>query len=144
MKNKTTVAILLTTFNSEKYLREQLDSILKQKNINVVIYISDDGSTDGTAEALDTFAKSDRRIKILHNVHAGKAPTVKSGMLFASGEWRLFTDFDRIGLAKLFLQSFALRSLCLMFLLLVVKKCLIEGLRLGIISKIIVSKNGCD
>jgi glycosyltransferase involved in cell wall biosynthesis len=74
MKNKTTVAILLTTFNSEKYLREQLDSILKQKDINVVIYISDDGSTDSTLKIIKFyFKKYPKNFKKLYNVKFSEA-----------------------------------------------------------------------
>jgi dolichyl-phosphate beta-glucosyltransferase len=75
-------------------LNEVLD-YLKNQSYDWELIMSDDGSTDGTGDALNDFAKKDKRIKVLHNVHAGKAPTVKNGMLAATGEWRLFTDFDQ-------------------------------------------------
>ena len=43
-----TVAVLMSTYNGEKFLSEQLDSILNQKNVAVHLEIRDDGSTDET------------------------------------------------------------------------------------------------
>lgn len=49
---RPSVAVLMSTYNGEKYLREQLDSILSQKDVDVHIYIRDDGSTDGTIDII--------------------------------------------------------------------------------------------
>ena len=64
------------------------------------VIFSDDGSSDGTIASLTAFidkydAKFPGRLKLLKNPHAGKGPTVQSGMLAARGAWRLFTDFDQ-------------------------------------------------
>lgn len=48
-------AILLATYNGEKYLREQLDSIVKQTYNDFVCYIHDDGSIDGTVHILHEY-----------------------------------------------------------------------------------------
>lgn len=81
--------------NIERGVLEEMLKFLKTKEYTWELILSDDGSTDDTPKHLDTFAKKDKRIKVLHNIHAGKAPTVKSGMLTATGSWRLFTDFDQ-------------------------------------------------
>ena len=47
------VCILLSTYNGAKYLEEQLESLLKQKNVDVDILVRDDGSTDSTCDILD-------------------------------------------------------------------------------------------
>lgn len=96
---KPYLSVVIPSYNEMKNLKrgvlnEVLD-YLKKQGYDWELIMSDDGSTDGTAEELDKFAKNDKRIKVLHNVHAGKAPTVKSGMLSATGSWRLFTDFDQ-------------------------------------------------
>lgn len=49
------VCVLLSTYNGEKYLSEQIESILKQENVYVVLYIRDDGSTDSTKEILKKY-----------------------------------------------------------------------------------------
>ena len=46
--NKTKIAILLATYNGERFMRAQMDSVLKQTNADWTMYIHDDGSTDGT------------------------------------------------------------------------------------------------
>ena len=62
MKEK--VDVLVATYNGEKYLREQLDSIIKQTYKNIRILISDDCSKDRTQEILQEYEKKDDRIKI--------------------------------------------------------------------------------
>jgi len=47
------VLILMSTYNGEKYLKTQIDSLLAQKNVNVSIVVRDDGSTDGTISILN-------------------------------------------------------------------------------------------
>ena len=53
MQTKPSVSIVLCTYNGEKYLREQLDSLLAQTYPLHEIIIQDDGSTDGTWEILE-------------------------------------------------------------------------------------------
>ena len=53
-----TVEVLLATYNSEKYLQEQLDSLLKQTWRDFRILIRDDGSTDATPELLKAAASA--------------------------------------------------------------------------------------
>ena len=47
------VCILLSTYNGEKYLEEQLDSLVKQESVDVDILVRDDGSSDGTTNILN-------------------------------------------------------------------------------------------
>ena len=56
------VDILLATYNGEKYLEAQLDSILKQSYKDIRLLISDDCSTDGTREILNRYKEKDNRI----------------------------------------------------------------------------------
>ena len=49
------VNILLSTYNGEKYLPEQLDSLLKQTYQNIAIYVRDDGSRDNTLSILEEY-----------------------------------------------------------------------------------------
>ena len=51
------VTILMSTYNGEKYLKEQIDSLLKQKNVKIKIFVRDDGSTDKTTEILDQYKR---------------------------------------------------------------------------------------
>ena len=58
------IDILLATYNGEKYLKEQLDSILNQTYKNIRIIISDDCSKDTTPEILKEYQKKDDRIEL--------------------------------------------------------------------------------
>ena len=50
-----TVQVLMATYNGEKYLKEQLDSLLEQTGVSVKILVRDDGSTDKTISILDAY-----------------------------------------------------------------------------------------
>lgn len=54
------VTILLATYNGEKYIREQLDSIFNQTFKNIDVVVRDDGSSDGTISILEEYKKSNR------------------------------------------------------------------------------------
>lgn len=58
------IDILLATYNGEKYIQEQLDSILNQTYTNFNLYISDDCSSDSTVDILKEYEKKDSRIKV--------------------------------------------------------------------------------
>lgn len=54
------VTILMSTYNGESYLHEQMDSLLKQKNVELSIVVRDDGSTDGTQLLLQELKEEGR------------------------------------------------------------------------------------
>ena len=58
------IDILLTTYNGEKYLKEQIDSILNQTYTNFRLLISDDCSKDSTIKILKEYEQKDNRIKV--------------------------------------------------------------------------------
>lgn len=62
-----TVDILLATYNGEKYIKQQLDSILNQTYSNIRILINDDASTDGTIDILKEYEEKDSRIQVQYN-----------------------------------------------------------------------------
>lgn len=49
------VAVLMSTYNGEKYIKEQLDSIFNQKEVQVTLYVRDDGSTDNTLDIIKAY-----------------------------------------------------------------------------------------
>lgn len=93
------LSVVIPSYNEMKNLqRGVLDHVLqflRKQNFTWEIILTDDGSTDGTLQALKDFAQRDDRIVVVENAHAGKGPTVASGMLEAQGSYRLFTDFDQ-------------------------------------------------
>lgn len=65
------VVVVLSTFNGERYLREQIDSLLKQTYKNIKIIIRDDGSKDGTCEILGYFLRKHKNIEVLFEKNIG-------------------------------------------------------------------------
>ena len=70
-----TVEILLAAYNGERFLREQLDSLLAQTWEQWHLTVSDDGSTDGTSAILDEYAARypDRVRRVCHEGRFGNA-----------------------------------------------------------------------
>ena len=54
------IAILMSTYNGEKWVQQQLDSILKQTGVDSCIYIRDDGSADNTLSIIGSYRESNR------------------------------------------------------------------------------------
>lgn len=73
MEVKEKVLVLLATYNGEKYLKEQLDSILNQEQVEVKILVRDDGSTDGTCSILEKYKGEKLDFYIGDNVGPAKA-----------------------------------------------------------------------
>ena len=66
----TKIAVLMATHNGMRWIAEQIDSILRQKDVQIKLIISDDKSTDGTLEWLKTLAKKDSRIVLLPSLRS--------------------------------------------------------------------------
>lgn len=60
------IDILLATYNGEKYLQEQIESILEQTYSNIRLIISDDCSKDNTRKILEQYEKKDNRVKVYY------------------------------------------------------------------------------
>ena len=52
------ISVAMATYNGERYIREQLDSIARQTLLPIEIVITDDGSTDRTREVVEEFART--------------------------------------------------------------------------------------
>ncbi|MBT3811761.1 MAG: glycosyltransferase [Gammaproteobacteria bacterium] len=90
------VAILLATFNGIKWLPEQLNSIFKQRDIAITLFISDDSSFDGTWEWLNDQFNSDSRVRILPRTKRMGSAGYNFFRLIREVD---FTQFDYIALA---------------------------------------------
>ena len=68
---KKNIAILCATFNGEKYLDQQLKSILNQKDVELDLIISDDGSTDKTINIIRKYVRSNSNVVLLNERRIG-------------------------------------------------------------------------
>ena len=89
------ISVCIATYNGEKYIKEQLGSILKQLSSSDEIIISDDGSKDSTIEIIKDF--NDDRIKIFLNegIH-GFTHNFENALNQANGDYIFLSDQDDI------------------------------------------------
>jgi glycosyltransferase involved in cell wall biosynthesis len=93
------VSVAMCTYNGEKFLREQLDSILNQTYKNLEIVIVDDGSTDHTVAIIEHFAERDNRLNLFKNErNLGFNKNFEKALNLTSGEYIAVSDQDDIWL----------------------------------------------
>jgi len=88
------VSVVIPFCNCEKYAAKTLSDICAQSYGNIEIICVDDGSTDGTAGILETVAKRDTRVKILHQCNGGAGKARNAGLAVAKGEYVAILDAD--------------------------------------------------
>lgn len=88
------VSVIIPVYNTEKYLRECIDSVLAQTFDDFELLLINDGSTDSSGEICDEYAKKDRRIKVFHQENKGPANARNIGILKANGSYITFVDAD--------------------------------------------------
>lgn len=64
---KSSVLIMMASYNGEKYIYQQIESILQQTYQNILLVIQDDNSTDNTIEIIKNFQKADKRVILWNN-----------------------------------------------------------------------------
>ena len=64
------ILVLMATYNGEKFIKQQLDSVYGQKDVYVSVLVRDDGSTDGTIEILKEYSNS-HELEWYANGHLG-------------------------------------------------------------------------
>lgn len=91
------VSVAMATYNGEKYLEEQLDSILNQTYKNIEVIICDDCSTDKTREIITKYADSDKRIKYCFNEeNLGYSKNFQKAVSLCTGDYIALSDQDDI------------------------------------------------
>ncbi|MEJ5264856.1 MAG: glycosyltransferase family 2 protein [Bacteroidales bacterium] len=91
------VSVCLITYNGEKYISEQLQSIIDQLSDNDEIIVSDDGSSDSTLTIIQAF--NDKRIKIVpHEPFRNPTFNMEFALQHAQGEYIFMSDQDDVWL----------------------------------------------
>jgi glycosyltransferase involved in cell wall biosynthesis len=91
------ISIVMATYNGEKYLREQVESLLAQSYPTLEFILVDDASSDSTAKILQEYALSDSRIRLLTNPeNQGLLATFERGIRAAKGEMIALSDQDDV------------------------------------------------
>jgi GT2 family glycosyltransferase len=91
---KDLVSVTLVTYNSGRFIKRCLESVLEQKYPNLEIIVIDNASTDGTVDLLEQFQDTCR---IYHNTeNAGFAGAQNQAIALSSGEWVLALNPDML------------------------------------------------
>ena len=91
---KILVSIIVPIYNTEKYLKRCIDSIVNQTYKNIEIILVDDESTDNSCRVCDEYASLDNRIKVIHKKNGGVASARNKGLDISKGEYICFVDSD--------------------------------------------------
>ena len=99
------ICVLMSTYNGVKYIREQIDSILRQENVKTTIFIRDDGSSDGTTQVLEEYDDKysnvtyiNRGVRDNKGFNKSFLELLKYGLVNSEYEYFAFADQDDIWL----------------------------------------------
>ncbi len=92
------ISVVLAAYNGEKYIEEQINSILMQLSVIDELLISDDGSVDETISIVHNIMQRDDRVKLLKGPHKGFVRNFEHAISHCRGDIIFFSDQDDIWL----------------------------------------------
>lgn len=92
----TRVSAAVATYNGEKYLQQQLDSILSQLGAQDEVVISDDGSADGTIALVKRYCGADSRIRLIQGPGRGIKQNIANAVAHTRGTYIFLADQDDV------------------------------------------------
>ena len=84
----------MAVYNTERYLRESILSVVGQTFDNWELIVIDDGSTDQSKDICDDMGRQDQRIVVVHKPNSGQADSRNVAIGMARGEYVFFVDSD--------------------------------------------------
>jgi glycosyltransferase involved in cell wall biosynthesis len=90
------VSVVMPVYNGERFLSQAIDSILQQSQDNLELIAVDDGSTDGTRDVLQRYAKEDARVVIVDQARKGIVSALNHGIALSRGKYIARMDADDI------------------------------------------------
>ncbi|MBW9214117.1 bifunctional glycosyltransferase family 2 protein/CDP-glycerol:glycerophosphate glycerophosphotransferase [Mumia sp. zg.B53] len=88
------LSVVIPVYNVAPYLEECLESVLGQRLREIEVIAVDDGSTDGSTEILERFARRDARLTVVRQHNTGQGPARNRGVAIARGTFLTFLDAD--------------------------------------------------
>jgi glycosyltransferase involved in cell wall biosynthesis len=108
MSGPPKVSVVMSVYNNESYLRESIQSILRQTFRDFEFIIIDDASTDNSWETLQAFASQDSRIRLIRNTeNLGLTRSLNIGLKRAQGKYIARQDADDISMPWRFSKEVA-------------------------------------
>lgn len=91
---KDIITVVVPVYNTEKYIRKCIESIVTQTYQLLDIILVNDGSVDNSGQICDEYAKKDARIRVIHKLNAGVSAARNDGIKNAKGKYLVFVDSD--------------------------------------------------
>lgn len=88
------ISVIIPVYNVKDYLHECVESIFAQTYTDLEIILVDDGSTDGSSELCEDFAKKDARVHVIHQKNQGPSAARNAGLEAMHGDYVAFLDSD--------------------------------------------------
>ena len=92
--NHPVISVIMPVFNSEKFLKQSVESVLNQSLKSLELIVVDDGSTDGSYGICEGFASQDDRIRLFRQENRGAGSARNKGIEAARGDYIHFLDSD--------------------------------------------------
>ena len=83
---KKLLSVIVPVYNSGKYIKQCVNSILNQTYSDLEIILIDDGSTDDSGEICDKYEKEDKRVRVIHQENCGCIKARLSGLQNSNGK----------------------------------------------------------
>ena len=90
------ISIIVPVYNVAGYLKESIESIIKQTYKKLEIILVDDGSTDQSGTICDQYARTDDRIVVIHQKNQGISASRNVALELATGDYIGFVDSDDV------------------------------------------------
>lgn len=88
-------SVIIAAYNSEQYIKQCLDSVIKQTERLIEVIVVNDGSQDNTREIIETYAEKDHRINVIHKQeNQGKSKAIIDALERVTGEYVTLLDSD--------------------------------------------------
>lgn len=88
------LSVIIPIYNVEKYVRQCIDSVIRQRYKNLEIILVDDGSIDGCGSIVDQYKEQDSRVIVIHKENGGLLSARAAGAEVAHGNYLIFVDGD--------------------------------------------------
>lgn len=99
------VSVIIPTYNSEKYIKRCINSVLCQSWLNFEVLVIDNGSGDNTLNILKNYKSNYENITILNESRRGPSYARNLGLRKANGEFVVFVDSDELFRGRLYSNS---------------------------------------
>ena len=88
------ISVIMPVYNAEKYLRQNIESLLGQSLRDIEIICIDQGSDDRSRDILEEYARKDSRLRLLSQDHRSEPDARNMGLVSAEGEYVHFCEAD--------------------------------------------------